>query len=122
MITERGEYGGGVIAPGIGTSIEALFQRASKLPRVDLTKPPRVIGRNTVSSIQSGVIYGYVSLVDGIVTRMKEEADIENAKVVATGGLAAIIARESFTVDEVDENLTLDGLRMIYELNRGGAS
>lgn len=118
LITEKGEYGGGVIAPGIGASVEALFQRASKLPRIDLVRPRRIIGKNTINSIQSGIIYGYVSLVDGIVERMKREAGI-TAKVVATGGLADLIARESSAIDEVDENLTLDGLKMIYEMNRG---
>jgi len=117
LITEKGEYGGGVIAPGIGISVDALFQRASKLPRVDFVRPEKVIGRNTVNSIQSGIVFGYVGLVDGIVDRMKKEAGV-NAKVIATGGLAGLIARESVSIDEVSENLTLEGLKIIYEANR----
>ena len=118
LITEKGEYGGGVIAPGIGISVEALFQRASKLTRVDLVKPKNVIGRNTVNSIQSGIIFGYVGLVDGIVKKMKEESGV-SARVIATGGLASLIAEESSEIDEVVENLTLEGLKIIYETNRG---
>ncbi len=118
LITEKGEYGGGVIAPGIGISMEALFQRASKLPRVDLVRPEKIIARNTVNSIQAGIIYGYVGLVDGIVSRMREEIGTK-AKVVATGGLAGLIAKESDSIDEVAENLTLDGLKIIYDANRG---
>ncbi len=117
LITERGEYGGGVIAPGIGISVDALFQRASKLPRVDFVRPKKVVGRNTVDSIQSGIVFGYVGLVDGIVDRMKKEAGIE-AKVVATGGMAGLIAKESVSIDELSENLTLEGLKIIYEANR----
>lgn len=117
LITEKGEYCGGVIAPGINISVDALFEKASKLPRVDMVKPRKVIGTNTVNSIQSGIIFGYVALVDGIVLRIKEEEDID-AKVVATGGLASIIGSESSTIDEVVENLTLEGLREIFLLNR----
>jgi type III pantothenate kinase len=117
LITEKGEYGGGVIAPGIRISVDALFQHASKLPRVDFVRPEKVVGRNTVNSIQSGIVFGYVGLVDGIVDRMKKEAGIK-AKVVATGGLAGLIARESVLIDEVSENLTLEGLKIIYEANR----
>ena len=118
FITAKGEYGGGVIAPGIGISIEALFEKASKLPKVELVKPKKIIGKNTAASIQSGIIYGYVGLVDGIVTKMKEEAGVE-AKVVATGGLAPLIAAESCCIDEVVEKLTLEGLKEIFELNKG---
>jgi len=118
FITKKGEYAGGIISPGIGISVEALFQRASKLPRIDLVKPKKVIGRNTVNSIQSGIIHGYVSLVDGIVSKMKEEANVE-AKVVATGGLAPLIAKESDYIDEVVHNLTLEGLKEIFDLNKG---
>ncbi len=118
LVNEKGEYAGGVIAPGLDLAVEALFRKASKLPRVDLSRPPRVIGRNTVNSIQSGIYYGYVSLVDGIVTRMKAEAGID-PKVVATGGLASLIAGESSTIDDVVENLTLEGLREIFQLNKG---
>ena len=118
FITAKGEYSGGVIAPGIGISIEALFEKASKLPKVELVKPKKIIGKNTAASIQSGIIYGYVGLVDGIVTKMKEEAGVD-AKVVATGGLAPLIAAESSCIDEVIEKLTLEGLKEIFELNRG---
>jgi len=118
MVSARGEYVGGVIAPGIGISVEALFHSASKLPRVDLVRPSRVVGKNTINSIQSGIIYGYVGLVDGIVSRIKKEAKDETA-VIATGGLAGLIADESSEIDEVDENLTLDGLKIIFEMNRG---
>ena len=117
VINQNGDYLGGAIAPGIGISTEALFQRAAKLPRIELVKPKNVICRNTVSSMQSGIIYGFVGQVDGIVKRIKEELGTD-AKVVATGGLANLIAEESRTIDTVDTFLTLDGLRLIYELNR----
>jgi type III pantothenate kinase len=116
-ISARGEYLGGAISPGIMISSEALFQRASKLPRVELVKPETVIGKNTVASMQSGIVYGYVGLIDGIVNRMKEEMG-DNPFVVATGGLAQLIAAESETIDEVDEYLTLKGLRIIYSKNK----
>ena len=121
LITAKGEYSGGVIAPGIGISIEALFDKASKLPKVDLVKPKKIIGKNTSESIQSGIIYGYVGLVEGIVARMKEEAGVK-AIVVATGGLAPLIAAETSCIDEVIEKLTLEGLKEIFELNRGRAN
>ncbi len=118
FISPRGEYQGGAIAPGLVISADALFQRASKLPRVELSRPPQVIAKNTVNSMQSGIVYGYAGLVDGIVQRMKHESK-EDALVVATGGLAVLIAPAAQTIDEVDPNLTLEGLRIIYARNKG---
>lgn len=117
-VSSKGEYLGGVICPGIRISAEALFQQTAKLPRIDITKPPCVIGRNTVHSMQAGIVYGYVGQVDYIVRRMKAEMNEENIKVVATGGFARIIAPESEMIDEVNGMLTLEGLRIIYERNR----
>ncbi|MHB9095054.1 MAG: type III pantothenate kinase, partial [Eubacteriales bacterium] len=114
---KEGEYLGGAIAPGIGISTEALYTRAAKLPRIELAKPKTVIGKNTISSMQSGIIYGFVGQADGIVTRMKREMGGE-AYVVATGGLAELISKESGNIDKVDTNLTLEGLRIIYDRNR----
>jgi type III pantothenate kinase len=116
-ISARGEYVGGVITPGPGISLEALYQRAAKLYRVEMVKPPRVIGRNTIHAIQSGIIYGYVAMVDGLVRRIQEENEV-TARVIATGGFALLLAPESQTIEEVDEFLTLDGLRILYERNR----
>ena len=116
-VTENGEYLGGAITPGVKISAEALFQRASKLPRVELAKPPKVIGADTISAMQSGIIYGYAGLVDGIVERMKKELSME-AKVVATGGLAELVSPETKTIQEIKPHLTLEGLRLLYEINR----
>jgi type III pantothenate kinase len=119
-VNREGDYLGGAIAPGVGISAEALFQRAAKLPKVDLDRPPGVIGRNMVQSLQSGLLFGYVGLVEGIVARFREILG-EDMKVVATGGLAEIIAKETDVISVVAPWLTLDGLRIIYELNRGRA-
>ena len=117
-ISERGEYLGGTIAPGIKISSEALFQRASKLPRVELLKPGTTICKSTVTAMQSGIIYGYVGLVDKIISMMKHELNCEGIKVVATGGLANLIASETDSIDNVDKFLTLEGLKAIYEKNK----
>jgi len=117
LISDQGEYLGGAIAPGIGISMEALFQRAAKLPRVELVAPPGIVGKNTVNSLQSGILFGFVGQVDGIVTRMQQEIS-KKASVIATGGLAKFIGSHSETIDKVDEFLTLEGLRLIYEKNK----
>ncbi len=116
-VSPKGEYIGGVIAPGIQISADALFARAAKLPRVEITKPPRVVGRNTQNSMQSGIVYGYVGLVDGLVDRLVAELGFP-CRVVATGGLARMIAPLSRTIEEVDDELTLTGLRLLYERNQ----
>ncbi len=116
-VSQRGEYLGGAICPGISISMEALFRHASKLPEVEFARPPHVIGRNTVASMQSGLVYGYVGLVDGICARMAVELGFA-PRVVATGGLASLIAGVSKSISEVDEHLTLSGLRLIHERNR----
>jgi type III pantothenate kinase len=116
-ISKQGDYLGGAIAPGIGIAAEALFKRASKLPRVDLITPPSVIGSNTPQSMQSGLIFGYVGLVEGMVARFKNELG-SDMKVIATGGLTNIIARETDVIDIVAPWLTLDGLKIIWEMNQ----
>jgi type III pantothenate kinase len=116
-VTAKGEYLGGVIAPGIQISSDALFAKAARLPRVEIAKPPHVIGRNTVHSMQSGIVYGYVGLVDGLVARLREEMGPDTA-VIATGGLAQLIAPLSTTISAAVDDLTLDGLRIIHDRNQ----
>ena len=116
-VSPRGEYMGGCISPGIVISSEALFERASKLPRVEFGKPRTIITKDTVSAIQAGIMFGYAGLVDGIVNRMKAEVKT-NPLVIGTGGLARVVAQEARTIDKIEEMLTLDGLRIIYERNK----
>jgi type III pantothenate kinase len=121
VITANGEYLGGIICPGINISAEALFARAARLPRVDVRKPAHAIGQNTVEAMQAGLFFGYVEMVDGLVRRIRAElADGAKAVVLATGGLAEVMSGESATIQHVDANLTLDGLRLIWE--RRGSS
>jgi len=117
-ITSEGEYLGGAIAPGIGIAADALFQRAAKLPRVELGWPPGAIGRNTVHAMQSGLLFGYVGLVEGMVARFRQELGDE-MKVIGTGGLVGLIAEETDAIEILAPWLTLDGLRLLWELNQG---
>ncbi len=117
-ISTDGDYLGGAIAPGIGIAAEALFQRTAKLPRVELARPPSAIGRNTTHSMQSGLLFGYVGLVEGMVARFRQELG-PATKVIGTGGLAELIARETPVIEILAPWLTLDGLRIVYEMNRG---
>ena len=117
IVAENGDYLGGVIAPGIGISSEALFQRAAQLPRVALVTPRTIICRNTVNAMQAGVIFGFVGQIDEIVRRIKAEMK-QDMRVIATGGMAKMISRESKTIDKVDNFLTLTGLRVLYERNQ----
>jgi type III pantothenate kinase len=116
VVTPRGEYLGGVITPGLGISADALFRATAKLPRVEIARPKTVIGRNTVASIQSGLVFGYAGMIDSLIQRIRSEIDFA-PKIVSTGGLGAIVARESSTIEENDEMLTLDGLRILHERN-----
>ena len=121
-ISPKGEYMGGAIAPGLVISSEALFQKASKLPRVEIfAKPKKVVAKDTISSMNSGLVFGYIGLVDGLVRRMKAEAG-GDPLVIATGGLAPLIAAESETIDEVSRDLTLEGLKIIFDRNRAEKS
>jgi type III pantothenate kinase len=129
VISVRGEYLGGVIAPGLGISADALFSRAAKLARVDIKRPPRVIGTNTIAHLQSGLFYGYIGLVDGILERMLAEIQASQPagtattpKVIATGGLAHMLHDDSKYITAIDDMLTLDGLRLLYERNRNQRS
>ena len=117
LVTREGEYLGGAIAPGISISAEALFQHAAKLPKIELIRPKSVIGRDTVSSMQAGIIFGYAGLVDELVTRLQQAIGLE-CVVVATGGLAGLLASESRTIRELRPNLTLEGLALLYQMNR----
>jgi type III pantothenate kinase len=117
-INKDGDYLGGAIAPGLGIGSEALFQRAARLYRVELSRPGAAIGRNTVSAMQAGIVFGHVGLVEGIVARFKEELG-EEARVIGTGGFAELIARETDVIDAVDMDLALKGMRLIFEMNRG---
>jgi type III pantothenate kinase len=115
-INEAHQYMGGAIAPGIGISTEALYSRAAKLPRIEITRPDNVVGKNTVSAMQAGIVYGFVGQAEGIITRMKRESR-ETPLVIATGGMAQLIAAESKLIDKVEPFLTLKGLYLIYKRN-----
>ena len=116
-VTAKGEYLGGVICPGVSISADALFQRAARLPRIDVRKPSRVIGRTTVGAMESGLFYGYIGMVEGLVRRMSDELGSQPL-TVATGGLAPVIAPETKLIDHVDVDLTLHGLRIVWDLNQ----
>ena len=118
VVSSAGEYVGGVLAPGIETSMDALFARAARLVRVEYVEPASVVGKTTVAGLQSGLVYGFAGQVDGIVAAIREELEAPNAPVVATGGLAELVAPHSAAIAHVDPFLTLDGLRMVWELNR----
>ena len=115
-VSEKGDYLGGAIAPGIGIAAESMFQRTAMLPRVGMNRPDRVIGTNTIDAMKSGIVFGYAGLVEGMVARIRRELG-KRTKVIATGGYAELIAREAKVIDEVNLNLTLIGLRLIYEIN-----
>lgn len=116
VVSPKPEYLGGVIAPGVGIAADALFERAARLPRVDIARPDRVVGRNTVGAIQSGLVFGYIGLVEGIIVRIKAEVEWP-CRVIATGGFAPLVAGESSVVDVLDDALVLEGLRLIHARN-----
>jgi len=116
-VSKEGDYLGGAIAPGINTAAEALFMRAAVLPRVEFVHPERAIGTNTIAAMQSGIVFGYAGLIEGMVARIQQELG-EKAKVVATGGYAELMAKETTVIDVVNTNLTLIGLRLIYKMNK----
>jgi type III pantothenate kinase len=118
VVSPAGEYVGGVLAPGIETSMDALFARAARLVKVDYVEPPSVIGKTTVAGLQSGLVYGFAGQVDGIVTAIRGELEAPGAPVIATGGLAELVAPHSSTIEQIDPFLTLEGLRLVWELNR----
>ena len=118
VVSPAGEYVGGVLAPGIETSMDALFARAARLVRVEYVEPPTVVGKTTVAGLQSGLVYGFAGQVDGIVTAIRGELESPATPVIATGGLAELVATHSSTIGQVDPFLTLEGLRMVWELNR----
>ncbi|MBF0453704.1 MAG: type III pantothenate kinase [Magnetococcales bacterium] len=117
LISPEGDYLGGSIAPGLGLSMNALFEKTAKLPRIELVRPKKVVGRDTVSSMQSGLYFGYVGLVDALIARIIAESGFDPVKVLATGGLARLMTAESERIDLIDEFLTLDGLRLLFERN-----
>ena len=116
-VSAEGDYLGGAIAPGLGIAAEALFSRTANLPRIELVAPPKAIGRNTIHCMQSGLVLGYIGLIEGLVTRIREELGGQ-ARVIGTGGLAPLLAKETNIIETVDQMLTLEGLRLMYELNR----
>ena len=117
VISERGEFLGGAICPGLKLAADALTERAAKLPRFELTKPESVIGRSTVTNMQAGIVYGYIGQVNYLIERMKKELNAPHAKVIATGGLAVLVAEESNVIDVMDGLLTLKGLCLIHAKN-----
>lgn len=116
VIDEKSNYLGGVIYPGLKISVDALVEKTSKLPRIEIIRPEKVIGKNTVSSMQSGIVFGYAGMVDAIVSRIKEETGTPDMTVVATGGLSTLISKDSKTIQIIDKNLTLKGLKIIYDI------
>lgn len=117
-VSKKGEYVGGVIIPGIEISLDALAEKTAKLPKIELVKPEKVIGKNTIVAIQAGIIYGYAGMVDAICAKIKEEMREKSLMFIATGGLATVISKETAYIEAVEEHLTLEGLKFLYELNR----